>query len=127
MANPLYEVLESYESENFKKASIRASLWICYRDECMIFDEIMEQAENSFAEYFGSKNCNKYPTVVEIRPSEGPACESLFTFYRRLPDNQLDVKDCTNSTHILKTEWPSFPVYIRSCNKINRKNGDRHD
>ncbi|KAK4468420.1 hypothetical protein MN116_007628 [Schistosoma mekongi] len=113
MANPLYEVLESYESENVKKASVRASVWIGYRDECMIFDEILEQAGDFFAEHFGSKDCNKYPTVVEIKPSGGPACESLFTLYRRLSDNQFNVKSCNDSTHIFKTEWPNFPVYIR--------------
>ncbi|VDO81710.1 unnamed protein product, partial [Schistosoma curassoni] len=60
-----------------------------------------------------SKDCNKYPTVVEIRPSGGPACESLFTVLRHVTDDQIGMKACGKSPHIFQSEWPNFSVYIK--------------
>ncbi|CAI2732530.1 unnamed protein product [Schistosoma spindalis] len=113
MCSPLYDVLESYESGKFKKGSVRASKWMGYRNESMTFDEIMEQVEVAFAEKFGSKDCNKYPTVVEIRPSGGPACESLFTVLRHMTDDQISMKACGKSADIFQSDWSNFSVYIK--------------
>ncbi|CAH8544768.1 unnamed protein product [Schistosoma turkestanicum] len=108
MDSRLYDVLERYDEEGVKKVSVRESKWIGYRNRSMTFDDILEQAEAIFDKSL--EGSAEYPIVVEITPSEGPACESLFTVYREITENQ---KVSDDSPDIFQSEWPDFPVYIK--------------
>ncbi|CAH8865661.1 unnamed protein product [Trichobilharzia szidati] len=116
MESSLYQTLETYNSENIIKASVLASVWLSYQNKSMTFDEVLTEAGNYFQEYTGLEDSNKYPIVVEIKPSGGPACESLFTLYRRLPGNQQSNMKNNNASNVFISEWPKFPVYVKHLN-----------
>ncbi|CAH8593456.1 unnamed protein product [Heterobilharzia americana] len=99
MHNPLYEIVESYKSEEITKATVLSNSWLSYRNKSMTFDEILEEAGESFKKY-GLGDCCKYPTIVEIKT-------------KRIPENKVDSKECSNSPDISINKWSNFPVYLR--------------
>ena len=120
---PAFETESRKEGYEIRK--YQHSKWVSTQKESMSFKDATMVGFWRLFKYISGENTSNVkipmtcPVAVKIQPSQGPACESMFTTHFYIPaEHQANTPQPSNK-EVSLIEYPEFTAYVYSYSGFN--------